>query len=168
MLAAVEAQKFFSSACNIDHVMIADLHSQSSNTTPISDMFFKKKLSQCRHSIDFPIAHFFMHFYFLNRLCSGYLISSCCSASGLTNSPLWGIHCVGTPFTWSQSCKPCRPWLLRERCGPEDRKQLERSPAVKAVVVQRIGWEKRGFPHMVLGLSSKVSSAYLLVQHMNT
>lgn len=46
--------------------------------------------------------------------------------------------------SWSQSYKPCRPWLLRERCGPEDRKQLERSPAVKAVGGQRIGWEKKG------------------------
>lgn len=37
----------------------------------------------------------------------------------------------------------------------ESRKQLERRPAV---VRQRIGWEERGFPHMVLALSSEVQT----------
>lgn len=37
----------------------------------------------------------------------------------------------------------------------QSRKQLERRPTV---VRQRIGWEERGFPHMVLALSSEVQT----------
>lgn len=69
---------------------------------------------------------------------------SCCSSR-----PVWFATMGDSLFrhslhSWFRSCKPCRPWLLRERCCPEDRKQLERSPAVKAVGGQRIGWEKKG------------------------
>lgn len=64
----------------------------------------------------------------------------------------------------SQSDKPCRPWLLGERCGPEDRKQLERSPAVKAVGVQRTGWEKGDFLIWRLDFHQKCPALNLFVQ----
>ena len=71
---------------------------------------------------------------------------SCCSISGLSSTLLWEICHSISPFT--EALIPTNPAgnarFLREQCGPEDRKQLERSPAVKAVGGQRIGWGKKG------------------------
>lgn len=61
-------------------------------------------------------------------------------------SPRWEKHCPDTPSTPTVSVPPKTPQAVtpQRSLWSEGRKQLERSPEVKAVGGQRTGWEKEG------------------------
>lgn len=108
----------------------------------------------------FPISHTDVnndHLHTSTFSCFLYVLSSRWTSPGLCNCLLWETGFPGTPFTLMVSVlRALQAAAPRRTLRSDGRKQLERSPAVKAVGGQRTGWEKRGFPHLVLGLSSIV------------